>query len=109
MTSGKLYERFYTYIIYFLNTLYFFAITGFYYINPKYIETLRSIAVYYVIFLLFILFNPYYSFSLGLDKNERSKFERNVAFSSGMFLLFTFGVTKLTTLIGITPDEKNTM
>jgi hypothetical protein len=99
MTSVNFYERFYTYIIYLFNILYLFAITGFYYINPKYIETVRSIAVYYVILLLFILFNPFYSFSLGLTNVERSKFERKVAFSSGMFLLFTMGITKLTTLI----------
>ena len=99
MPSVNLYERFYTYIIYFLNILYLVAITGFYYIDSKYIETIQTIAVYYVILLLFILFNPYYSFSLGLNYDERSKFERKVAFSSGMFLLFTFGITKLMTLL----------
>ena len=104
MSSSNLYERFYTYIIYFLNILYVIALTGFYYIKPEYIETIRSIAVYYVIILLFILFNPYYSFSLGLNLKERSNFERKVAFSSGMFLLFTIGVTKLTLIIQHTKD-----
>jgi hypothetical protein len=94
MTSGNIYERSYTYIIYLLNFLYLLTIIGVSYVKPEYVETIRAIAIYYVIFLLFILFNPYYSFSLGLNNIEHVQLERKVAFSSGIFLLFTVGITK---------------
>lgn len=95
MTSGGFYKLFYTYIIYLLNFLYVLTIIGVSYIKPEYVETIRNIAIYYVIFLLFVLFNPYYSFSLGLNNIDRDELERSVAFSSGIFLLFAVGITRL--------------
>ena len=95
MTSGNFYKTFYTYIINLLNFLYVLTIIGISYINPRYVETIRNIAIYYVIFLLFVLFNPYYSFSLGLNNIDRNELERSVAFSACIFLLFAVGVTSL--------------
>lgn len=99
MSGGNFYTSLYTYIIYLLNFLYLLTIIGVSYLDPVYVEIVRTIAIYYVIFLLFILFNPYYSFSLGLNNIDRDKFERKVAFSSSIFLLFTIGFTKLLDLM----------
>lgn len=95
MTGGNFYKTLYSYIIYLLNFLYFLTIIGISYINPRHVETIRDIAIYYVIFLLFVLFNPYYSFSLGLNNIDRNELERSVAFSACIFLLFAVGITRL--------------
>lgn len=95
MTSGNFYSTLYTCIIYILNFFYILTIIGVSYVKPEYLEMVRNIAIYYVIFLLFMLFNPYYSFSLGLNNIDRIELERRVAFSACIFLLFMVGIGRL--------------
>ena len=69
------------YISYFL---FFIAFTGVLSFSPQYLNILRSIIHYYIIFMLLIRFNPLIS---KTNTNVDSKFDRRIVFSAALFML----------------------
>ena len=67
------------YISYFLA---FIAFTGVLSFSPQYLNILRSIIHYYIIFMLLIRFNPLIS-----KTNMNCKNDREIIFSAALFLL----------------------
>lgn len=78
--------------LYFSYVLYFFALTGIIVGAPKYLTILHTILIYYISFFLIMKFNPYVRYS-GNYKRENHKFERKIAYYSGVFLLLTTSFT----------------
>lgn len=76
--------------LYFSYVLYFFALTGIVVGAPKYLTILHTILIYYICFFLITKFNPY---TRQYYKKEDHKFERSVAYHSGIFLLLTTSFT----------------
>lgn len=82
------YEIFYYILTYLLYSLYFLLYIGFEIFNiPEYLEILNIITRLYVSLILIIKFNPFAS------KDKFSKFDRDIVFKSGLFLLTTIGLT----------------
>lgn len=63
---------------------------GFAYIKPTYLQTLERILQIYVALFLVIRFNP-----LVRDKMKFNQFDAKVAFSAGIFILFTTVLTSI--------------
>ena len=82
------YQRFYLTIFYLSWILYFIALFGITTFNPKYLDTLNLIIKVYVSLFLIIRFNPF-------TKLKINNFDRNIIFSSGIFLLSTTAITEL--------------
>jgi len=84
----KKHELVYYILTYLLYCLYFFLYVGFELFNiPEYLEMLNIITRLYVSLILIIKFNPFTS------NDKFSKFDRDIVFKSGLFLLATIGLT----------------
>lgn len=81
-------QRFYLTIFYLSWILYFIALFGITTFNPKYLDTLNLIIKVYVSLFLIIRFNPF-------TKLKINNFDRNIIFSSGIFLLSTTAITEV--------------
>ena len=81
-------QRFYLTIFYLSWILYFIALFGITTFNPKYLDKLNLIIKVYVSLFLIIRFNPF-------TKLKINNFDRNIIFSSGIFLLSTTAITEL--------------
>ena len=85
----KSYENIYHLILYSSYILYFITLIGVSIVNPKYFTLLQDILKYFVILFLLIKFNPF-------QKNIVFKeFDREVVFSSALFLLATSSITMI--------------
>ena len=85
----KSYENIYHLILYSSYILYFITLIGVSIVNPKYLTLLQDILKYFVILFLLIKFNPF-------QKNIVFKeFDREVVFSSALFLLATSSITMI--------------
>ena len=83
----KLYENIYRYIIYFVYFTYFLYILAIFGITkyaPTYLTTLRNVIKIYVSLILIIKFNP-----ITFKGDRISKFDKNLIFSSALFLLLS--------------------
>ena len=82
-------QKIFIYGLYLSYILYFFAITGVVYYNPDYLRHLETFIKYYVAIILVIRFNPFIS-----KENVKvdTAFDRRIAFSAGLFLLFSTSV-----------------
>jgi len=74
--------------------LFFIAFTGIIAISPGYLSTLEDYMKYYVCFFLLLRFNPWVSKNIR-NKPEEAEFDRRIAFSAGIFLLFTTTLTDI--------------
>ena len=81
-------QRFYLTIFYLSWILYFIALFGITTFNPKYLDTLNLIIKVYVSLFLIVRFNPF-------TKLKINNFDRNIIFSSGIFLLSTTAITEV--------------
>ena len=85
----KFYENFYHLVLYFSYVLYFITLIGISYINPKYLSLLQTILKYFVILFLLFKFHPF-------QKNVSfTNFDREIVFSSALFLLATSSLTEI--------------
>lgn len=85
----KSYENIYHVILYSSYILYFITLIGVSIVNPKYLTLLQDMLKYFVILFLLFKFNPF-------QKNIVFKeFDREVVFSSALFLLTTSSITMI--------------
>ena len=80
----KLYQNIFiygTYISYILYIIVLFGITSY---APAYLDYLKSFLKIYIAIILILLYNP-----VTYKKKQFTDFDRKIAFSAGIFLLFT--------------------
>lgn len=87
----KWHENLFLYLLYFSWTIYFIALFGFTILAPKKLSLLQNILKIYVALFLIVKFNIY-----NKGNELLSRFDKKVAFTSGIFLLLT---TALTTIV----------
>ena len=85
-------QKTYLYILYLSYILFGLAFTGVVTINPSYLATLENILKYYISIFLIIRFNPWFNTPA---KTERGKFDRQISYSAGIFLLFSTAATSV--------------
>ena len=90
ITEQKWHQKLYYLLSYFSIFLYIVAFIGFSINAPKYLLLLQEIMKIYISIILILRFNPYYKIEFNKNNYE---FDRKLAFSSGIFLLLTTGVT----------------
>ena len=90
--STSWHHDFFIYGMYLSYILFAITLTGVLYIDPVYLSTLRTILKYYVCVVLLLRFNPYVKRS---NKASDIEFNRRIAFSAGLFLLFTTAATNV--------------
>lgn len=67
--------------------MYIIALTGVITFNPTYISTLDNVAKLYVAIFLILRFNPF------IKNVEMTKFDKEVVWSAGVFLLLSSTIT----------------
>jgi len=82
-------QKIYLYVLYASYIVFGLALSGIVKIDPTYMSTLESILKYYVAIFLIIRFNP---FTNPKHKTERGKFDGQIAYTAGVFLLLTSAV-----------------
>lgn len=88
-SESKWHQKIFIYGLYLSYILYFFAISGVIYYNPKYLHNLETFIKYYVAIILLIRFNPFIAKeNVKIDTD----FDRRVGFSAGAFLLLSSSV-----------------
>jgi len=90
ITEQKWHQKLYYLLSYFSIFLYIVAFIGFSFNAPKYLLLLQEIMKIYISVILILRFNPYYKIEFNKNNYE---FDRKLAFSSGVFLLLTTGIT----------------
>ena len=85
MTAQRWHQQLYLYALYASYFLIFAAMTGVAKISPVYLEKLETWLKYYVAFFLVMRFNPW----SRDNRTDSAAFDRRVAFSAGVFLLFS--------------------
>jgi hypothetical protein len=90
ITEQKWHQKLYYLLSYFSIFLYIVAFIGFSFNAPKYLLLLQEIMKIYISIILILRFNPYYKIEFNKNNYE---FDRKLAFSSGVFLLLTTGIT----------------
>jgi len=85
--GNKLYQNVFVVSLYLSYFLFALSISGIYTITPAYIIYLRSFLRYYVGIFLIIRFNPFTN-NQKISKKDII-FDRNIAFTAGVFLLLT--------------------
>ena len=88
--TGNWHKGPYKYGVYISYLLFFIAFTGIIAISPSYLNTLEQIIKYYISIFLIIRFNPWVSKKIKYTP-EKGEFDRDIAFSAGVFLLLTTG------------------
>ena len=89
-TEQKWHQKLYYLLNYFSIFLYIVAFIGLSFNAPKYLLLLQEIMKIYISIILILRFNPYYKIEFNKNNYE---FDRKLAFSSGVFLLLTTGIT----------------
>ena len=90
ITEQKWHQKLYYLLSYFSIFLYIVAFIGLSFNAPKYLLLLQEIMKIYISIILILRFNPYYKIEFNKNNYE---FDRKLAFSSGVFLLLTTGIT----------------
>ena len=90
--STSWHHDFFIYGMYLSYILFAITLTGVLYIDPVYLSTLREVLKYYVCIVLLLRFNPFVKSS---NKASDIEFNRRIAFSAGVFLLFTTAATSV--------------
>jgi len=90
ITEQKWHQKLYYLLSYFSIFLYIVAFIGLSFSSPKYLLLLHEIMKIYISIILILRFNPFYKIEFNKNNYE---FDRKLAFSSGLFLLLTTGVT----------------
>lgn len=90
-TEQKWHQKLYYLLNYFSIFLYIVAFIGLSFNAPKYLLLLQEIMKIYISIILILRFNPYYKIEFNKNNYE---FDRKLAFSSGVFLLLTTGITR---------------
>lgn len=90
ITEQKWHQKLYYLLSYFSIFLYIVAFIGLSFNAPKYLLLLQEIMKIYISIILILRFNPYYKIEFNKNNYE---FDRKIAFSSGVFLLLTTGIT----------------
>ena len=90
ITEQKWHQKLYYLLSYFSIFLYILAFIGLSFNAPKYLLLLQEIMKIYISIILILRFNPYYKIEFNKNNYE---FDRKLAFSSGVFLLLTTGIT----------------
>jgi hypothetical protein len=90
LTENKWHRKIYYFLSYFTIFLYIITFIGLSFNAPKYLLFLQEIMKIYISIILILRFNPYYKIDFNKNTYE---FDRKIAFSSGLFLLLTTGVT----------------
>lgn len=90
ITEQKWHQKLYYLLSYFTIFLYIVAFIGLSFNAPKYLLLLQEIMKIYISIILILRFNPYYKIEFNKNNYE---FDRKLAFSSGVFLLLTTGIT----------------
>jgi hypothetical protein len=88
--GNKLYQNVFVVTLYISYFLFALSISGIYTITPAYIINLRSFLRYYVCIFLIIRFNPFTNYR-KISKEDIS-FDRNIAFTAGVFLLLSTSI-----------------
>lgn len=87
---SKFHEQVYTYAMYISYILYVVVLLGLSYTAPQYLDLLRDFIKIYISLILIIKFNPL------VQKNKiMTEFDKQIVFSSGVFLLLTTSITSL--------------
>lgn len=89
LTEQRWHQKIYLYVLYASYVVFGLALTGIVKIDPAYMSTLESILKYYVAIFLIIRFNP---FTNPEHKTQRGKFDGQIAYTAGVFLLLTSAV-----------------
>lgn len=92
LASTSWHHDFFIYGMYLSYALFAITLTGILYIDPVYLSTLRMTLKYYVCAVLLLRFNPFVKIS---NKTSDIEFNRRIAFSAGIFLLFTTAATNV--------------
>lgn len=92
--QNKMYKDIFIYGLYISYLLFFIAFTGFFTISPQYLTTLEMVMKYYVCGFLLLRFNPWVSKKIR-NTAKNAEFDRRVAFSAGVFLLFSTAFTDI--------------
>lgn len=81
-SNTKLHQKIYFVVLYIIYFIYFITFTNIFNINPMYLQLFETINIYFISFYLVYRFNP-------LREVKFNKFDKQIIFSSGMFLLFS--------------------
>jgi len=90
VTQNGIHQQAFQWGIYASYALSILLALGFAYIKPSYLMSLERVLQIYVALFLVIRFNP-----LVRDKMKFNKFDAKVAFSAGLFVLFTTVLTSV--------------
>ena len=90
VTEQKWHQKLYYLLSYFSIFLYIVTFIGLSFNSPKYLLLLQEIMKIYISIILILRFNPFYKIEFNKNNYE---FDRKIAFSSGIFLLLTTGVS----------------
>lgn len=86
----KWHENVFLYLLYISWFIYGIALIGLTSLAPQHLTILKNILKIYISLFLIIKFNIY-----NKDNNYMNKFDKRIAFSAGIFLLFTTTLTDL--------------
>ena len=89
-TEQKWHQKLYYLLSYFSIFLYILAFIGLSLSAPNYLLLLQEIMKIYISIILILRFNPFHKIKFNKNNYE---FDRKLAFSSGVFLLLTTGIT----------------
>ena len=89
----NVFKVFYYYLLYTSYALFFIAFTGAVSFSPRYLTIIQTILKYSVALFLVIRFNPL--IKIGSNSKEDLKFDKQIAFHAGIFLLIILTTTDL--------------
>ena len=92
MTNWTWHQSIFKYAVYVSYILYIITFMGIFKNSPEYLTVLDNIIKYYVCIVLLIRFNP---FIKNIKIDNKLEFDRKIAFSAGIFLLFTTTVSTI--------------
>lgn len=95
LLASSWHREIYNNIIYISYIFFAFAFTGITVVSPSYLNVLEIVIKYYVCFFLLLRFNPLVSKHIKYTR-EIAEFDRRIAFSAGVFLIFTTTLTTIT-------------
>tara|TARA_B100000902_G_C26715235_1_gene623882 strand:+ start:154 stop:471 length:318 start_codon:yes stop_codon:yes gene_type:complete len=89
----NIFKDFYYYLLYTSYALFFIAFTGAVSFSPRYLIIIQTVLKYSVALFLVIRFNPL--IKIGSDSKQDLKFDKQIAFHAGIFLLIILTTTDL--------------
>lgn len=85
--NNRFSQKFYYVITISTWILYIIALTGVISFNPRYLSTLDTVTKMYIAVFLMLRFNPF------IKTPEMSKFDKEIAWSAGVFLFLSSTIT----------------